>query len=335
MEQLTSLGKTLKGTNPTKIKLDQNVKKILAYKPLLARLFKEVMAECKNLSYEDIEKCIEGEVVVSEVYVDKGFTNSKELISGQNIEDYENEEGLIKYDIRTYLKIPQAEELKFIKILIDVEAQNEDNPGYDIPLRGLFYCCRMVSAQLGTEFSTDKDDPVKYGNIKKVYSIWICTETAQKRANSIERYEIQRDFLLGTNSDNPRYDIINTTIINISEKHDISDTDNNTIKLLTVLFDETMDAKSKITALEKKYGLPLTREIEKEVTEMCTYATSMENKGLTKGLTIGLEEGLEKGLRALVKSLKAYIKDFDSLYDAVIENEDYANVSKEQVRKYY
>ncbi|SHI87105.1 hypothetical protein SAMN02745229_03765 [Butyrivibrio fibrisolvens DSM 3071] len=60
---------------------------------------------------------------------------------------------------------------------------------------------------------------------------------------------------------------------------------------------------------------------------MCTYATSMENKGLTKGL--------EKGLRALVKSLKAYIKDFDSLYDAVIENEDYANVSKEQVRKYY
>ena len=97
--------------------------------------------------------------------------------------------------------------------------------------------------------------------------------------------------------------------------------------LLTVLFDVTIDAKSKIAALEKDYGLPLTKEIAKEVTEMCTYATRMENKGL--------EKGLEKGLRALVKSLKDYIKDFDSLYDAVIKNEDYANVSKEHVRKYY
>ena len=60
---------------------------------------------------------------------------------------------------------------------------------------------------------------------------------------------------------------------------------------------------------------------------MCTYATSMENKGIRKGI--------EKGLRALVNSLKVYIKDFDSLYEAIIKNEDYANVSKEQVRKYY
>ena len=40
------------------------------------------------------------------------------------------------------------------------------------------------------------------------------------RANSIERYEIKKDFILGSNDDNPRNDIINTTIINISENHD-------------------------------------------------------------------------------------------------------------------
>ncbi len=125
------------------------------------------------------------------------------------------------------------------------------------------------------------------------------------------------------NEDNPGYDIINTTIINISENHDVSSIDNNTVKLLTTLFDETLDAKTKISELQNKYGLPLTKELEMEVTEMCTYATSMENKGI------------EKGLRALVNSLKVYIKDFDSLYEAIIKNEDYANVSKEQVRKYY
>lgn len=327
MAQLTTLGKTIRATDPNKIKLDGNVKNILAYKPLLARIFKEIMTECRNMSYDEIELCIEGEVTIGKTYVDPGISNVGTLINGQRNEDYDNDEGLIRYDIRTYLKIPQQNNAEFIKVLIDLEAQNEDKPGYDIPLRGLFYCCRMISSQLGVEFTTDRNDPVKYGNIKKVYSIWICTETAQKRANSIERYEIKKDFILGSNDDNPRYDIINATIINISENHDVSNTNNNTLKLLTTLFDETLDADTKITKLENDYGLPLTKEIEDEVTSMCTYATSMENKGI--------ENGLEKGLKALVKSLKVYIKDFNKLYEAIIQNEEYAHVSKEQVKKYF
>ena len=107
-----------------------------------------------------------------------------------------------------------------IKLLINVEAQNEDKPGYDISLRALFYCCRMISAQQDVEFTTDKDDPVQYGNIKKVYSIWVCTETAQIRANSIEKYDIRRSFLYGYNPDTPRYDILEAILINISKKRD-------------------------------------------------------------------------------------------------------------------
>ena len=79
MEQLTTFGKRLKGTDQNKKKLDENVKKILAYKPLLARIFKEVMDECRSMSYEEIEKCIEGEVLISEIYVDNGLSNSKEV----------------------------------------------------------------------------------------------------------------------------------------------------------------------------------------------------------------------------------------------------------------
>jgi hypothetical protein len=73
--------------------------------------------------------------------------------------------------------------------------------------------------------------------------------------------------------------------------------------------------------------LRLTKEVESEVTDMCTYATAMENKGI--------EKGIEKGLKALVRSLKDYIKDFDSLYKAVTKNEDYKDVSREEVMKYY
>lgn len=49
----------------------------------------------------------------------------------------------------------------------------------------------------------------------------------------------------------------------------------------------------------------------------------------------GREEGWEKGLKALVESLKSFLPNFESLYDVIIKNEDYKNVTKEQVRKYY
>lgn len=39
------------------------------------------------------------------------------------------------------------------------------------------------------------------------------------RANSIEKYDNKREFVVGSNSDDPRYDIMTAVIINISEKH--------------------------------------------------------------------------------------------------------------------
>jgi hypothetical protein len=57
----------------------------------------------------------------------------------------------------------------------------------------------------------------------------------------------------------------------------------------------------------------------------------MENRGIE----IGIEKGIEKGLKALVQSLKDYIHDFESLYKAVIKNEDYKNVSREEVMRYF
>ena len=57
MEHLTGLGKTILATDPDKIRLDQAVKNILAYKPLLARIFKEVVSECRDMDYDEIEAC--------------------------------------------------------------------------------------------------------------------------------------------------------------------------------------------------------------------------------------------------------------------------------------
>lgn len=47
------------------------------------------------------------------------------------------------------------------------------------------------------------------------------------------------------------------------------------------------------------------------------------------------QRGLEKGLQALVTSLGKILPDFSAVYDAVIQNEIYADVTEEQVRKYF
>ena len=46
----------------------------------------------------------------------------------------------------------------------------------------------------------------------------------------------------------------------------------------------------------------------------------------------GVEDGIEQGLKALVDSLKTLLPDIDAVYNAVIKNEIYKNITKEQVK---
>lgn len=58
-------------------------------------------------------------------------------------------------------------------------------------------------------------------------------------------------------------------------------------------------------------------------------------KAIKELIEDGRMEGREEGLRALVVSLNLLLPDFDSIYQAIIKNEDYSSVSREQVMKYY
>ena len=146
----------------------------------------------------------------------------------------------------------------------------------------------------------------------------------------LDRYSIDREFLVGSNDDAPRYDILTAIIINISGAHDVGDTENELIRLLTDFFDERIDGIEKIKKL-KGYGVKLTKEMESEVSTMCTYATAIENKGIELG--IGQER--EQGLKALVQTVKTYDNDFESLYNAVVKNENFKDVSREKVKRYF
>lgn len=167
MEQLTGLGKTIIATDQDRIRLDRAVKNILAYKPLLARIFKETVEECMNMSPKEIEDCIEGDVLVGKVYVDSGLSNA--------------------------------------------------------------------------------------------------------------------------------------VLVNISGKHDTGNTDNELIKMLTDLFDERIGGADKIKKLKDTYGLELTKEVDEEVSDMCSYATAIENKGIQQGIQQGEEQKQEDNIKQLAE----------------------------------
>lgn len=69
--------------------------------------------------------------------------------------------------------------------------------------------------------------------------------------------------------------------------------------------------------------------------DMCKAWDDHKESGRREGRREGEQEALKKSLRALVKSLKRFSLDIEAVYNAVIENDLYKEVTKEQVRDYY
>lgn len=79
---------------------------------------------------------------------------------------------------------------------------------------------------------------------------------------------------------------------------------------------------------KEAYENGLRQRIEKgDEIYMCTVIDTYEQRGIKKGI--------EEGLQALVHSLKKILPDFSAVYDAVIQNEIYADITEEQVKKYF
>ena len=129
------------------------------------------------------------------------------VISGMDTEDKSVREGTVTYDIRFRAIVPDSEEQ--IALIINVEAQNDFYPGYPLIKRGIYYCCRMISSQYGREFTGSH-----YEKIKKVYSIWICMKPPQYRENTITRYRLVEEYLVGEGKEPIRnYDLLSIIML--------------------------------------------------------------------------------------------------------------------------
>ena len=191
MELENTLSKNITSAGD-KASYDNACKRLLGNKIILAWIMKSCLQEYEDCSIQDIaEKYIEGEPEIAKVAVHPDETNQEtgEFIHGISNEDNTVTEGTIRYDIRFFAVVPSSEEM--IRLIINVEAQNEFYPGYPIIKRAIYYGSRMISAQYGTVFTESH-----YEKIRKVYSIWVCLSPPQNRRNSINKYLIQEENII-------------------------------------------------------------------------------------------------------------------------------------------
>ena len=217
---------------------DKAAKKLLANKQILAQIMKNCVNEYSACSVDEIaEKYIEGTPEVGTVGVHVDDTNrpkkTSDVIAGSNNEDSTLTEGTINYDVRFDAIAPasegSAEQKDVIRLIINVEAQTAFNPGYPLTKRAIYYCSRMISAQHGPIFTNSE-----YGKIRKVYSIWVCTHPTKEFQNTLIRYSIRPEQLIGNAVEkSENYDLMSVVTICLGE----SGTENYTgiVKFMDVL----------------------------------------------------------------------------------------------------
>ena len=308
---------------------DRAAKKLLANKLVLAHILKDCVKEYQACSIMDIaQKYIEGEpeVGTTGVYMDDSnspeqpdikpeammaqatgvqATNTQAIkaqmmniqpmkVQGVNNEDISQQEGTVYYDVRFNAIAPSTEEHGNIRLIINAEAQNRFKPKYPLTKRAVYYGSRLISAQNGTVFT--KSD---YQKLRKVYSIWICVNPAKKFRNTITRYSLKPETIIGNAVEAPEnYDLINIVMVCLGKMEEWND--NNLIKFLGVLFQNELSAREKKDILERDFNIPMTETFESEVDDMCNLSQGVAEEAMQKGIEKGIEQGRIHALIELV-----------------------------------
>ena len=298
--ELNALGKTItaegRGMDKRSL-LDAECKAFLADKQILAWILRDCTPEFREYSIPDIMSCIEGEPEIGTAPVDKDLTGKymAEKVTGMADEDTSSYEGTVRYDIRFKAKARHEDEET--ELIINVEAQNNFKPGYSLVTRGIYYCSRMISAQMETEFSHSN-----YAGMKKVHSIWVCIRPNKQWKGSITTYTIGESNILGNaKSDHDDYDKMQVTLLCLDGKPTGKE---NVVGMLDVALANGMPAEEKIRQLETKYDIKVTNGLEGRLETMCNYSKGVYDDGMEKGMEQGMAKGIDTGIAGAVDILK-------------------------------
>lgn len=112
---------------------DESCKKYLSNKYLLAHILKECAEEFKDVDIKDIPNYIEDSI------------NDTNRIVGYNTEDIKVSGAKTTYNLLFSVTLPYSSER--VGLIVNVEAQNKDDPDYPLVSRAIYHAARLIAGQ--------------------------------------------------------------------------------------------------------------------------------------------------------------------------------------------
>ena len=270
---------------------DAYCRNLLVNKQILARILKTCVKEFHDCPIKDIEeKYIKGTPKVHEVAAHRDET--AEFIDGMGREDVGMKEKPITYDIFFRVLSPKDDEM--LEMIINVESQKDFYPGYPLIKRGIYYCSRMISSQYGTEMPD-----TCYEKLKKVYSIWICSNPPKYRKNTITAYSMKEQNLVGSVAEKEEnYDMLTVLTVCLGGFGD--ENYEGILRMLDVLLSDRILPEEKKKILKDELDIATTKTMEREAMEMCNLSQGIVDRttinyiiSMMKNLNLSEKECME------------------------------------------
>lgn len=251
---------------------DQKFKQLFMKKEFLTPILKNIVPEYKYCPLETIEALINPH---GDTRVNPSVYDSEDCGKG--------EETVTRYDVLVDCALPGGAEV-CVDLFFDLEMQRENKPGYPIPKRGVYYCCRLISRQieaLGEE---------SYNQLKPVYSVWILINDIPKEfENSVYTAGLSgssNKYSVDVSGLNAQIDLIHLSLIYLSENFKVEEDQDDLIKYLQSVFTKQLGNP------EVNPYYEYSSRIEEEVDEMMSIRESFEQRGERRGERRGRIEGM-------------------------------------------
>ena len=221
---------------------------------------------------------IEGEPSISVVPVEPGLANMEKTdaagqrIVGLNTENAEINEGLVRFDIIFYVRMPSVDDTKngLSQIIVNIEAQKDEPTEYKILNRAIFYVSRLISSQKERDFVN-----TNYDDIKQVFSIWICMNMDD---NSLSHIHLTKDEMLKPCNWKGNLDLLNIVLIGITNEIPEHDEKYEMHRLIGTLLSGELKEQEKLDIIEHEYNIPISQEFREDVRIMCNLSTGIEER---------------------------------------------------------
>lgn len=259
----------MKGLDRVANDFDAKVKTLLARKDVLANVLIYLIDEFKGYTFEQVLSFI------NEDDIKIGSSNVDDLSRGiltNNIdtEDSSADEGTRRYDVKFRVRTPVE-----TYIYINIEAQKNANPGYSLVKRAFYYMSRLISSQYNIEFTNSN-----FNNLKKVYSIWLCTDVHGPRSNTIVSYSMEPTLKVGNTKAIVPKDEYDMGTIEMLYLNPDKSTDDDILNMFRLLLHDICDKSKTNDVLDKLYQDYHLYNLKEESNTMCNMSEYWKERGI-------------------------------------------------------